>query len=88
MYPAGELAVLRQLLFLFLLKNIDCGFSLEVPHRGSSNKYPQSIFWAEIWKISEFFFFLSENFQFLEVKFSIYFNRHVFVMKCQILHQV
>ena len=24
--------------------------------------------------------FLSENFQFLEVKFSIYFNRHVFVM--------
>ena len=32
-------------------------------------------------KISEFFFFLSENFQFLEVKFSIYLNRHVFVMK-------
>ena len=26
------------------------------------------------------FFFLSENFQFLEVKFSIYLNRHVFVM--------
>ena len=25
--------------------------------------------------------FLSENFQFLEVKFSIYFNRRVFVMK-------
>ena len=24
--------------------------------------------------------FLSENFQFLEVKFSIYLNRHVFVM--------
>ena len=24
--------------------------------------------------------FLSENFQFLEVKFSIYMNRHVFVM--------
>ena len=37
---------------LFLLKNIDCGFSLE-----------------EIWKISEF---LSENFRFLGVKFSIY----------------
>ena len=35
------------------------------------------MFWAEIWKISEF---LSENFQFLEVKFSIYLNRHVFVM--------
>ena len=26
--------------------------------------------------------FISENFQFLEVKFSIYLNRHVFVMKC------
>ena len=25
-------------------------------------------------------FFLSENFQFLEMKFSIYLNRHVFVM--------
>ena len=25
--------------------------------------------------------FLSENFQFLEVKFSIYLNRHVFVME-------
>ena len=27
--------------------------------------------------------FLSENFQFLEVKFSIYLNRHVFVMSSQ-----
>ena len=26
-------------------------------------------------------FFLSENFQFLEVKFSMYLNRHVFVMQ-------
>ena len=26
-------------------------------------------------------FFLSENFQFLEVKFSIYLNKRVFVMK-------
>ena len=33
--------------------------------------------WAEIWKISEF---LSENFQFLVVKISIYLNRRVFVM--------
>ena len=44
-------------------------------HQGSSNKYPQSMFWVEIWKISVF---LSENFQFLEVKFSIYLNRQVF----------
>ena len=36
-----------------------------------------NLFWAEIWKISEF---LSENFQFLIVKFSIYLNRRVFIM--------
>ena len=49
------------LFFLFLLKNIDCGYSLELPHRGGSNVYPQSMFWSEIWKISEF---LSEFFYF------------------------
>ena len=30
--------------FLFLLQNIDCGYSLEPPHRGGSNEYPQSMF--------------------------------------------
>ena len=29
--------------------------------------------------------FVSENFQFLEVKFSIYLNRRVFVMNCFLL---
>ena len=75
------------LFFLFLLKNIDCGYSLEAPRpprRGGSNQYSQSMFWAEIWKISEFF--LSENCQFLDVKFSIYLNRHVFVMIRPFLH--
>ena len=52
-------------------------YSLEPPRRGGSNEYPQSMFWAEIRKISAF---LSENFQFLEVKFSIYLNRRVYVM--------
>ena len=37
--------------FLFLLKNIDCGYSLEPPRQGGSNEYPQSMFWAEIRKI-------------------------------------
>ena len=32
------------IIFLFLLLNIDCGYSLEPPHRGGSNKYPQSMF--------------------------------------------
>ena len=43
------------IIFLFLLKNIDCGHSLEPPRRGGSNEYPQSMFWAEIWKILQFF---------------------------------
>ena len=29
---------------LFLLENIDCGYPLEPPRRGSSNEYPQSMF--------------------------------------------
>ena len=30
--------------FLFLYKNIRCGYSLEVPRRGTSNEYPQHMF--------------------------------------------
>ena len=30
--------------FIFLLENIDCGYSLEPPRRGGSNEYPQSMF--------------------------------------------
>ena len=26
------------------VQNIDCGYSLELPHRGGSNEYPQSMF--------------------------------------------
>ena len=47
--------------------------------------YPQLIFLAEIRKISEF---LSENFQFLEVKFSIYSNKRVFVMVIRVTLKV
>ena len=43
-------------IFLISAQNIDCGYSLEPPRRGGSNEYPQSMFWAEIWKISEFFY--------------------------------
>ena len=32
------------IIFLFLLKNIDCGYSLEPPRRGGSNECPQSMF--------------------------------------------
>ena len=30
--------------FLFLNENICCGYSLEVPRRGTSNEYPQHMF--------------------------------------------
>ena len=29
-------------IFLSFAQNIDCGYRLEPPHRGGSNKYPQS----------------------------------------------
>ena len=44
------------IIFLISVQNIDCGYSLEPPRRGGSNEYPQSMFWAEIWKISEFLY--------------------------------
>ena len=42
------------IIFLISAQNIDCGY-LELPHWGSSNENPQSMFWAKMWKISEFF---------------------------------
>ena len=36
------------IIFLISAQNIDCGYSLEPPHRGGSNEYPQSMFCAEI----------------------------------------
>ena len=32
------------IIFLFLLENICCGYSLEVPQQGTSNEYPQQTF--------------------------------------------
>ena len=39
------------IIFLISAQNIDCGYSLEPPCRGSSNEYPQSMFLSEICKI-------------------------------------
>ena len=36
---------------LFLHKNIHCGYSLEAPHRGTSNEYNNIYFYGEIRKI-------------------------------------
>ena len=43
------------IIFLISAQNIDYGYSLEPPRRGGSNEYPQSMFWAEIWKLSKNF---------------------------------
>ena len=41
--------------FLFLHKNICCGYSLEAPRRGASNEYPQHMFsWSNKKDISIF----------------------------------
>ena len=34
-------------IFNVFAQNILCGYMLEPPHRGSSNEYPQSMFWSE-----------------------------------------
>ena len=65
------------IIFLILLKNRDCGYSLEplaeVVLTSTNNlRFEQE---CEKYQI-----FLSENFPFLVVKFSIYLNRRVFVM--------
>ena len=36
------------IIVLISARNIDCGYSLEPPHRGGSNEYLQSMFLAEI----------------------------------------
>ena len=35
------------LYFLISSQNLDCGYTLEPPRRGSSNEYPKSMFWSK-----------------------------------------
>ena len=66
------------IIFLISAQNHRLWYSLEPPRRGGSNEYPQSMFLSRNKK--KYQSFLSEKFQFLEVKFSMYLNRRVFVM--------
>ena len=34
-------------IFLIFAQNIDCGYMFELPRRGGSNEYPQSMFWGK-----------------------------------------
>ena len=46
------------IIFLFLLKNIDCDYSLEPPRLGGSKEYPQSMFLSRNMKYIRVFFYL------------------------------
>ena len=35
---------IKNVIFFIFAQNIDCGYTLEPPHLGGSNEYPQSIF--------------------------------------------
>ena len=63
------------IIFLISAQNLDCEYSLEPPRWGGSNEYPQSMFLNRNMKNISF---LPENFQFMEVKFSVYLNIGVF----------
>ena len=67
------------LFFLLLIKNIDCGYSLEPSRRGASNEYPKIYVFSRNMKYIRFV--LSENVHFLLVKFSVYLNKRIFVTK-------
>ena len=83
--PAGAMTPSAEFLFLFLLKNIDCGCSLEPPRLAEAVLTSTHNLCSEQ-KYEKYQFFLSEKF--ILVKFSVYLNRHVFVMvfgiKCRV----
>ena len=56
-------------IFLISAQNIDCGYSLEPPRRGGSNEYHNLCF---VQKYEKYQSFLSEFFQFLEMKIFLY----------------
>ena len=68
------------IIFLISARNIDCGYSFEPPRRGGSNEYPQSIFWAEIWKIIRVFYL--KNFVFKRWNFLYICFRNDYVLMC------
>ena len=65
------------IIFLISAQNVDCAYSLELPCRGGSNENHNLCFKQ---KFEKYLNFLSENFQFLVVTFSVYLNRCVFIM--------
>ena len=59
--------------FLFLLKNIDCGCSLEPPRRGGSNEYPQYMFLSrnktnDVYRCKPQFYYIKVGFKGVKIK--------------------
>ena len=67
------------IIFLISAQKHRLWYSLEPPRRGGSNEYPQSMFWAEIWKKKKKK--KKKKIEFL----SVYLNWRVFVMKNKVL---
>ena len=65
------------IIFLILLENIDCGYSLEKPHRGGSNEYHNLCFEQKYEKYLNFYL---KIFNFSVINFSGCLNRRVFIM--------
>ena len=55
LFIAPDKRGIYKIFFLFLHKNIYCGYSLEAPQTGTSNEYPQHMFSWRNKKISVFF---------------------------------
>ena len=66
------------IIFSWSAKIIECGYSLEPPAEAVLTSTHNLCFEQKYEKNIRFFLF--ENFPFLVVKFSIYLNRHVFVI--------
>ena len=68
-------------IFHISAQNLDCGYLLELPHWGSSNKYPQSMFLSKNKKNNVYP--CIPQFYYIKVGFiGVKLYRHVFVMHC------
>ena len=77
----GNFQIKKSDIFHISAQNIDCGYSLELPHRGSSNEYPQSMFLSRNNKNNVYPY--KPQFYYIKVGFrgsKLY--RYVFVMLC------
>ena len=71
----------NSVIFLISAQNIDCGYSLEPPHQGGSNEYPQSMFLSRnkknnVYPCKSQFYYINVGLR------GSTFYRHVFVMIC------